>query len=170
MSTYSSSDLCFWSADCDGSINMFACLALSLYHTSFDRFVVVVVWCLFNSRTCQHPLSIQESADSSGARNCQNPSKAWKSVSNFSEPTCKAATRFEEGLAKPKLATSPKPKPAASIEQSSRSEGCMFMRSEQLYICTVLKRLQNKHSVHSKLILKSEKCVRRYSSGGAPNS
>ena len=61
---------------------MFACLALSLYRTSFDRsvvavvvvvvlvvvVVVVVVWCLFNNRTCQHPLSIQESADSSGAR------------------------------------------------------------------------------------------------------
>ena len=148
---------------------MFACFALSLYHTSSDRFVVVV-WCLFNSRTCQHPLSIQESADSSGARECQNPNKASKSASNFSEPTCKAATRVEVSLAKSKPATSPKPKPAASIEQSSRSEGCMFMRSEHLYVCTNLKRSQNKHNVHSKRILKSEKCVRRYSSGGAPNS
>ena len=45
--------ICVSSADSDGSINMFACLALSLYHTSFDRFVVVVVWCLFNIRTCE---------------------------------------------------------------------------------------------------------------------
>ena len=158
---------------------MFACLALSLYHTSFDRFVVVavvvvvvvvVVWCLFNSRTCQHPLSIQESADSSGARECQNSNKASKSASNLSEPTCKAALRVEVGLAKLKPATSPKLKPAASIEQSSRSEGCMLMRSQQLYICTVLKRSQNKHNANGQLVLKSEKCVRRYSSGEAPNS
>ena len=98
---------------------MFACLALSLYHTSFDRFVVVVVWGLFNSRTCQHPVSIQESADSSGAQECQNPNKASTSASNLSEPTCKAAARVEVSLAKPKPATSPKLKPAASIEQSS---------------------------------------------------
>ena len=46
----------------------------------------------------------------------------------------------------------------------------MFMPSEQLYVCTVLKRSQTKRNVHSKLVLKLEKCFRRYSSGGAPNS
>ena len=107
------------SADSDGSINMSACLALSLYHTSFDRFVVVAILCFFNRRTCQHQLSIQESADSTGALECQDPNKASTSASNLSEPTCKAAARVEVSLAKLKPATSPKLKPAASIEQSS---------------------------------------------------
>ena len=60
-----------------------------------------------------------ESADSSGARACQTPDKASKPASNLSEPTCKAATSVEVSPAKPQPATSPKLKPAASIEQSS---------------------------------------------------
>ena len=60
-----------------------------------------------------------ESADSSGARACGTPDKASKPASNLSEPTCKAATRVEVSPAKPKPTTSPKPKPAASIERSS---------------------------------------------------
>ena len=43
--------------------------------------------------------------------------EASKPASNLSEPTCKAATRVEVSPDKP--TTSPKPKPAASIEQSS---------------------------------------------------
>ena len=60
-----------------------------------------------------------ESADFSGARACETPDKASKPASNLSEPTCKAAARVEVSPAKPKQTTSPKPKPAASIEQSS---------------------------------------------------
>ena len=61
----------------------------------------------------------QESADSSGARACGTQDKASKPASNLSEPTCKAATRVEVSPAKLQPITSPKPKPAAGIEQSS---------------------------------------------------
>ena len=53
------------------------------------------------------------------ARACQTPDKASKPAINLSEPTCKAATRVEVSPAKPEHTTSPKRKPAASIEQSN---------------------------------------------------
>ena len=64
-------------------------------------------------------ISNHESADSSGARACGTPDKASNPASNLSEPTCKAATTVEVSPAKPKPTTSPKLKPAASIEQFS---------------------------------------------------
>ena len=64
-------------------------------------------------------ISNHESVDSSGARACGTPDKASKAASNLSEPTCKAANGVEVSPAKPKPTTSPKLKPAASIEQSS---------------------------------------------------
>ena len=64
-------------------------------------------------------ISSHESADSSGAQARGTRDKASKPASNLSEPTCKAATRVEVSPAKPKPTTSPKLKPATSIEQSS---------------------------------------------------
>ena len=61
-------------------------------------------------------ISNHDSADSTRARARGTPDKASKPASNLSEPTCKAATGIEVNPAKPKPTTSPKPKPAASIE------------------------------------------------------
>ena len=60
--------------------------------------------------------------------NSQNPhelkraklqARRSKRASNFSQPTCKAATRVEVTPPNPKPATRSTPKPAASIEQSN---------------------------------------------------
>ena len=64
-------------------------------------------------------MSNHESADSSGARACGTPDKASKAARNIFETTCEAANGIEGGPAKLKPATSPKLKPAASIQQSS---------------------------------------------------